>query len=191
LVQGSWFVVRGSWFVVRGSWFKENFMPKLARVAGLCSVLLVTVASGFAAPPAAKPASGSLVIVFKDGHRQSFSLTDIERIEFPSGDVSGTVSMPGPSRGHFVGKWEVGDGNGRTFYISLEESGDAMRSLGHVHGRWTYVNGEAEIRWDDGAQDAIRRVGSNFQKFAFSSGKQFTDVPDNVTGARNTMPKPI
>ena len=166
-------------------------MPNLARVAGLCSVLLVTVASGSAAPPAAKPASGSLVIVFKDGHRQSLNLADIERIEFPGGDLSAAASTPGPSRGHFVGKWEVGDGNGRTFFISLEDGGDAMRSLGHLHGRWTYVNGEAEIRWDDGAQDAIRRVGSNFQKFAFSSGKQFTDVPDNVTSARNTMPKPI
>lgn len=166
-------------------------MPKLARVAGLCSVLLITVASGFAAPPAVKSTSGSLVIVFKDGRRQSFSLADIERIEFPSGEVSGTVTLPSPSRGHFVGNWEVGDGNGRTFYIALEENGDAMRSLGHVHGRWTYVNGEAEIRWDDGAQDAIRKVGSNFQKFAYSSGKRFTDVPDNVTNARNTMPKPI
>jgi hypothetical protein len=99
--------------------------------------------------------------------------------------------MEGPSRGHFIGKWEVGDGSGNTFYISLEENGDAMRSMGHVHGRWTYVNGQAEIRWDDGAKDAIRRVDSRFQKFAYSSGKQFTDEPDNVTGARNTMPKPI
>jgi hypothetical protein len=170
---------------------KESFMPKLARIAALCSTLLLTLPSGFATPPAAKPAPGSLVIIFKDGHRQIYNLADIERIEFTGGDLAGTSTMEGPSRGHFIGKWEVGDGSGNTFYISLEENGDAMRSMGHVHGRWTYINGQAEIRWDDGAKDAIRRVDSRFQKFAYSSGKQFTDEPDNVTGARNTMPKPI
>ncbi|HEY1903145.1 MAG TPA: hypothetical protein VGG56_11965 [Terracidiphilus sp.] len=166
-------------------------MPKIASVAGLCSILLLAPASGSAAPAAAKPASGSLVIVFNDGHRQSYNLADIERIEFPSGDASLSQSTSSPSRGHFLGKWEVGEGNGDTFYITLEESGNAMRSLGDVHGKWTYLHGEAQIRWDDGAQDAIRRVGSHFQKFAYSSGKLFTDVPDNVTNARNTTPKPI
>lgn len=166
-------------------------MRKLASVAGLCSILLLNLPSGFAATPAAKPAPGTLVIVFKDGHRQSYNLADVERVEFPSGDAAG-FSSSGPSRGHFLGKWEVGDGNGNTFSITLEENGDAMRSIGgNVHGRWAYVNGEAQIRWDDGPQDAIRRVGSHFQKFAYGSGKLFTDVPDNVTNARNTTPKPI
>jgi hypothetical protein len=166
-------------------------MRKLASVAGLCSILLLNLPSVFAAPPTAKPAPGTLVIVFKDGHRQSYNLADVERVEFPSGDVSGSLSTSGPSRGHFLGKWEVGDGAGNTFYITLEENGDAMRSMGSVHGKWTYVNGDAQIRWDDGPQDAIRRVGSHFQKFAYGSGKLFTDVPDNVTNARNTTPKPI
>ena len=164
-------------------------MRKLALVAGLCSTVLLSLPSGFAGPTA-KPTSGSLVIVFKDGHRQTYTLADIERVEFPTGDVAESLTT-GPSRGHFLGRWVVGDGNGRTFYIALEESGDAMRSLGDVHGKWTYVNGEAQIRWDDGPQDAIRRVGSHFQKFAYSSGKLFTDVPDNVTNAHNTTPKPI
>jgi hypothetical protein len=53
------------------------------------------------------------------------------------------------------------------------------------------VNGEAEVTWDDGAQDAIRRVGSRFQKFAYEAGKSFTDIPANVTNARNLTPKPI
>jgi len=53
------------------------------------------------------------------------------------------------------------------------------------------VNGEAQITWDDGWQDAIRKVGSRYQKFAYKSGKSFTDVPDNVTSARKTDTHPI
>jgi len=60
-----------------------------------------------------------------------------------------------------------------------------------VHGHWVYMNGEALVTWKDGAQDAIRKVGSKFQKSAYSAGKSFTDIPDNVTDAHNTTPHPI
>jgi len=53
------------------------------------------------------------------------------------------------------------------------------------------VDGEARVTWDDGAQDAIRKVGSKHEKFAYAAGKSFTDVPENVTAARNTTPHPI
>jgi hypothetical protein len=105
--------------------------------------------------------------------------------------LAGSANLSGPSRGHFLGKWEVGDGAGSNFYITLREDGDAMRSMGDVHGKWVYVNGEAQVTWDDGPEDAIRRVGSQYQKFAYKAGKAFTDIPDNVTSARNTTPKPI
>jgi hypothetical protein len=172
---------------------KENLMRKtLSSAAALVTILLLTVSSSFAAPPATtKATSGVVVIVFKDGHKQTFSLADIERVEFPTSDLAASASSSSPSRGHFLGKWEVGDGSGGTFYITLSENGDAMRSMRDVHGKWVYVNGEADVTWDDGAQDAIRKVGSHFQKFAYSSSKLFTDVPDNVTNARNTTPKPI
>lgn len=167
-------------------------MRKIVSAAGLAAMLLLTLHSSFAAPTStSKAAPGSLVIVFKDGHKQVFNLSDIERVEFPAAEATTAPSASGPSRGHYVGKWEVGDGSGNTFYITLREDGDATRSLGDVHGKWMYVNGEAQIRWDDGPQDAIRRVGSRYQKSAYSSGKAFTDVPDNVTNARNTTPKPI
>jgi hypothetical protein len=167
-------------------------MRKTVSAASLAAILLLTVSCSFAAPPAtAKTASGTIVIVFKDGHRQSFSLADIERVEFPTSDLAGSSNPSWPSRGHFLGKWEVGDGSGNNFFITLSEDGDAMRTLGDVHGKWVYVNGEAQVTWDDGAEDAIRRVGSQYQKFAYKAGKSFTDVPDNVTGARNTTPKPI
>lgn len=138
--------------------------------------------------------SGQIVIVFKDGHRQSFNLNDVAQIEFPGGPViadSGPTPPGAPPRGHFFGKWEVGDGAGSTFYITLNEDGSAWRSLHRIHGRWSYVNGEARVRWDDGAQDCIRRIDGQDKKFAYRAGKAFTDEPDNVTDARNTSPKPI
>jgi hypothetical protein len=142
----------------------------------------------------AKYSSSQVVIVFKDGHRQAFNLSDISRIEFPGGSPaadSGPASPGAPPRGHFLGKWEVGDGNGGTFYITLNDDGSAWRSLHRIHGRWVYVNGEARVTWDDGAEDCLRRVDGQDKKFAYSAGKSFTGDPDNVTEARNTSPRPI
>lgn len=171
-------------------------MRTIVRVAGLATLLCLAVSSAFAAaPPAPKSSHGTMVIVFKDGHRQSFNLGEIERVEFPAAPVAAATSAPGnsswPSRAHYLGKWEVGDGSGNNFYITLEENGDAWRSLRHEHGKWSYVNGEAQVVWDDGAQDAIRKAGSRYQKFAYGQGKSFTDSADNVTNARNTSPHPI
>ena len=166
-------------------------MRTLVPAAGLAAFLLFTASSTFAAAPAAKGAPGTMVIVFKDGHRQAINLADIERVEYPAGEVADTFGGSGPSRGRFIGKWEAGDGMGSTFTITLREDGDAMRSIGNVHGHWVYVDGEAHITWDDGAEDAIRRVGSRYQKFAYKAGKSFSDNPDNVTNARNTTQKPI
>lgn len=162
-------------------------MPK--RFFAACAVLaafLVPAAALSHAAPAAKSAPGTLVIVFKDGHRQTFNLSDIDRVEFPGGPASASAPNPqAPPRGRYIGRWKVGDGVGNTFVITLNESGSAQRSLGNVHGHWVYSNGDALITWDDGAQDAIRKVGAHYQKFAYSAGKSFTDQPDNVTDARS------
>jgi hypothetical protein len=168
-------------------------MRSIVGVASVAAMLCLAVSSGFAkTPTATRSGTGVIVIVFKDGHRQSFNLSEIARVEFPSeieSAESGTGN--GPSRGRYLGKWEVGDGSGNNFYITLDENGDAKRSMGDVHGKWIYTEGEARVTWDDGAQDAIRKVGSHFQKFAYASGKKYTDTPDNVTNARNTTPRPI
>jgi hypothetical protein len=167
-------------------------MRKNILVAGLSALLCLSNLNGFAkTPTASKSPDGTIVIVFRDGHRQSFSLAEIDRVEFPNSAVAmgGSTASLLPPR--FIGKWEVGDGNGSNFYITLETTGDAKRSLGNVHGRWVYEGGEARITWDDGAQDAIRRSGSGYQKRAFSEGKSFTDEPDNVTNAQNRTPHPI
>jgi hypothetical protein len=127
-----------------------------------------------------------IVVIFKDGHQQSIPAKDIVRIDF---DPSAGFSTA--TRGHFIGKWEVGEGNGSNFYITLEAGGEARKTLGSSHGTWTVVNGEARISWDDGWHDAIRKVGPKHEKFAFEPGKSFDDPPSNVTAARNTEPKPI
>jgi hypothetical protein len=167
----------------------------MIRFASVGSILVLAALGGFGQSNKSKGGAGEIVIVFKDGHRQSFNLADIARVEFPGSGVAATDAGPTPAgappRGHFLGKWEVGDGNGSNFFITLNENGDAYRSLGNVHGKWAYVNGEARVTWNDGAQDVIRRVGGRDRKAAYSEGKSFTDEPDNVTDARNTSPRPI
>ena len=176
--------------------------------------LLLAAAAGAFANIGTVPANdrGSIVIVFKDGHRQSLLVADIARIEFrtpvmivfksgreqnvPATDIAriefesaGSASLP--SRSHFVGKWEVGDGAGSNFYITLDADGEAQKSLGASHGTWTVVEGEARISWDDGWHDGIRKVGAKHEKFAYEPGKSFDDKPTNITAARNTQPSPI
>jgi hypothetical protein len=168
-------------------------MRKFVSLVSMTAMLCLAIPSGFAKTPPKAPAT--IVIVFKDGHRQSFNLSDVARVEFPSisdaAAETGAVNTILPSRGRFLGKWEVGDGSGSNFFITLHDDGDARRSLGDVHGKWAYVDGEARVTWDDGAQDAIRKVGTKFQKYAYAAGKSFSDSPDNVTNARNTSPRPI
>src|SRR5580692_11077137 len=144
-------------------------MRKFVSVAGLATLLCLAVPSGFAgAPSASKGGPATIVIIFKDGHRQSFNLSDISRVEFPGAAdaVAGAGSTGSALPRHMLGKWEVGDGSDRNFFITLYENGDAKRSLGDVHGKWVYTDGEAQVTWDDGAQDAIRKVGSGFEKRA-------------------------
>ena len=127
-----------------------------------------------------------VTIVFKDGHQQSIPSAELARIEFES---ASTDSTPGTK--HFIGKWQVGEGNGSTFYITLEAGGQAKKSIGPSHGTWTVLNGEARISWDDGWHDKIRKVGAKHEKLAYEPGKTFDDKPSNVTAARNTQTQPI
>lgn len=160
----------------------------------LAGVLVGSPIYGLAQVKSRAIGSGQLVVVFKDGHRQSFNMTDISRIEFPGAGTAmdaGPIPPGAPPRGHFLGNWEVGDGSGGTFTIRLNDDGSAWRSLHRVHGHWAYVNGEARVTWDDGAQDCIRRVGGEDKKFAYRAGKLFTDEPDNVAAAKNKNRGPV
>ncbi len=125
-------------------------------------------------------------VVYKDGHRERLR-ADIDHIEFSESAAS--VAIPG--RNHYIGKWEVGDGSGNNFFITLDADGSAKKSIGPAHGTWTLVDGEARVNWDDGWHDIIRKRGSRHEKVGIEPGKSFEDPPANVTEARNTEPKPI
>jgi hypothetical protein len=186
-------------------------MRGLIRLVGTSGILLLALA-GTLANAAPADDHSSIVIVFKDGHRQSFALAEIGRLDFKAPSVivykdghqekisaadiariefETAVSATTPSRAHFVGKWEVGDGNGSHFFITLDADGNASKTLGVTHGTWTLVDGEARVSWDDGWKDVIRKVGARYEKLAHEPGKSYDDSPNNVTAARNTQPKPI
>ncbi|MGA3164733.1 MAG: hypothetical protein ABSF14_01300 [Terriglobia bacterium] len=151
-----------------------RFLTKTGWVLGI----LVFVAP-LAAPKAATEVEpGSIVIVFRDGRQQSFRLADIARIEFSS--PAGKASA---GQARFLGEWKVGDGAGGKFLITLKPDGVARKSLGSVGGTWTVVNGEAQIAWDDGWHDVIRKAGSKYEKAAYSPGSSLSGQPDNVAEA--------
>jgi hypothetical protein len=139
------------------------------------------------AAPAPPSDRNAIVIVFKDGRQQTFSMADIERIEFKT-PTSNSAVIRGST---FLGKWKVGDGALGTFFITLEHDGSASKTLGASHGTWTVVDNEARISWDDGWHDAIRKTGNKYEKRAFEPGKSFTDPPSNVTDAKRTEAQPI
>jgi hypothetical protein len=191
---------------------EENDMHIPVRAFWITAVLVLASACAAAAADDHHPAErGQLVVVFKDGHRQTFEPVDIQRIDFKApGEIVfkdgrksistaevariefvTAPSVSGPGHNHFVGKWQVGDGNGRNFYITLEDSGEARKTIGSPHGTWTLVNGEARIAWEDGWHDVIRKVGARHEKVAFEPGKTFDDPPSNVASAKNTEVKPI
>jgi hypothetical protein len=188
-------------------------MRNAVKAVWILPLLMIAATSSIAtAAPAPADDHGPIAIVFKDGHRQTLEMADILRIEFkgpvvivfkdghqqtfPAADIAridfeGNAAASAPSRNHFVGKWEAGDGNGGTFYITLDADGEASKSLGASHGTWILVDGEARITWDDGWHDAIRKVGAKHEKLAYKPGRSFDETPSNVTPARNTEPRPI
>lgn len=154
-------------------------MPNSVRNLGLAAMLIVISYAGHAQRSESSAIGPkSLVITFKDGHQQTFLMSDIARVQY----VGAADAILGPD--YFAGKWEVGDGNGGTFRILLESNGEASKTLGASHGIWTVEGNEARISWDDGWHDLIRKVGMKHEKFAFAPDTNLSDKPNNVTAAR-------
>jgi hypothetical protein len=164
-------------------------MHRVTKPISVIAALLLAASSSYARPaPQPQEDAGSIVITFKDGRQQSYSLADISRIEF---NTLAADSATAKGRNRFLGRWKVGNGMGGSFYITLKANGEASKTIGASHGTWTVVNGEARISWDDGWHDAIRKVGRKYEKAAFKPGTSFNDAPSNVTEAENTQPKPL
>lgn len=140
---------------------------------------------------AAADDKNSVVITFKDGHQQSYPLSEVSRIQFKTPSKTTSVALPisaAGSAGHFLGRWRCGDGAGHNFIITLDREGHATKSIGSARGTWVVENGEAHVSWDDGWHDAIRKVGNNYEKVAFGPGKTFSDDPDNTADAKSLDP---
>src|SRR5882757_7755201 len=84
--------------------------------------------------------NNSVVITFKDGHKQTFPLSEVTRIQLKTPKETTNVPLPltslTASVGHFLGRWRAGDGTGRTFIITLKRDGSATKSIGATHGTW-------------------------------------------------------
>ncbi len=160
-------------------------MRSLTRILWVLGVIILAAP---AAAPKDKPAKpdgqGSIVITFKDGRQQTFRLAEIARIEFST--PASSPLPPGSAR--FLGDWKVGDGVGGTFTISLKVDGQATKSMGNSSGAWKVVGGEAQVSWDDGWHDVIRKVGNKYQKAAYEPGRSLSEEPSNVADAVYTEP---
>jgi hypothetical protein len=130
--------------------------------------------------------SSAIVIILKDGQQRSFPMSEVERIEFATPSTHASAGQ-----GRFLGKWRVGDGMGGHFYITLERDGMARKTMASPHGRWEVVDGEAQVTWEDGWRDAIRKAGSRYEKAAYSPGTTFADQPNHVASAESVDRNPI
>lgn len=185
-------------------------MRGFIRIVAVSGILLFCVLIALAGAAPAED-HDAFVIVFKDGHRQSLATAEVDHIDITPGaiiykngrreKIKGEIdriefadaahALIAPGRAHYLGKWEVDDGAGKRFFITLEANGDARKSTGSPHGTWSLVDGEARIHWEDGWSDVIAKVGARHEKRAYEPGRSFDDSPSNVTYARNTEPKPI
>src|SRR5271170_1773578 len=115
-------------------------------VKALCTFVIIMVVAANGLASAGSPtthATGSIAIVFKDGHRQNLEFADIARIDFKTPmpmtivfkdgrqqniaaadivriDFEAATVASVAGRAHFAGKWKVGEGNGSNFYITLD-----------------------------------------------------------------------
>ena len=162
-------------------------MFRLSRFLSGGLVLAAVLFGGVIPALWSQESAGSMVIVFKDGHRQSIPVAQIARIEF---EHAGATVAVGRSR--FTGEWKVGVGGGvsGTFVITLKSDGKAHKDIGGGgDGTWAIVNGEARIAWEDGWHDVIRKQGGKFQKAAYAPGKSVDDAsPDSVASAEYQEP---
>ena len=131
--------------------------------------------------------NSTMVIILKDGQRRSFPMSEVERIEFTTPALQSSTA----GQGRFLGKWKVGNGIGGYFFITLERNGVAWKTLNAPHGTWAVVDGEAQITWEDGWRDAIRKVGDKYQKVAYSPGTTFSDPPNHTASAESVDRAPL
>jgi hypothetical protein len=181
------------------------------RYASVAAILFL---AGTLSAVAQTKATNSVTVVYRDKHQQTYTSAEVSRIDLrnevlvvnrggreeqiPLSKVARIEMNEGPSdiansRSHFIGKWEVGGANGTAGYfnITLDRDGKARKTINHAKGTWTFVNGEAQIAWEDGWHDVIAQVGNKYEKRAYEPGKPLTDTPSSVSTAKRANDQSI
>lgn len=156
-------------------------MCRVSRIPAGVAVLALTLTAGGAFMLRAEEPEGSIVIILKDGGRQSFRLSDVARIEFER-----TKPTASADNVRFAGRWKVGVGGGMpgTFDIILRPDGTAHKTIDSGgDGTWVVVDNEARVTWKDGWHDVIRKHGNKYQKVAYSPGASLDTPSTNVATA--------
>lgn len=183
---------------------------RASRFGFIAAALLLVFASSAVAE---NKDSSALTIVYKDHHERTVTAAEVSRIDLrnqtlvlnhggseeriPLAEVA-SIEVHGASetamtRSSYIGKWEVGMGGGAagTFRITLDRDGQAHKTVGSHHGRWTFVNGEARIEWDDGWHDVIAKVEGHYEKRAYEPGKSYSEPTTNIAEARRANDQSI
>jgi len=84
--------------------------------------------------PDARTGRVSILIVFRDGHQESFVMSEIARIEFTDAGAFARGARLFSSENGRQATAVVG-----ISFIKLEPNGEASRSIGTGHGIWTVV----------------------------------------------------
>jgi hypothetical protein len=156
-------------------------------VASVLGALAAASPSVAQSTPSSEDQRNSVVLVFKDGHRKSFLMSEVARIEFPTSPAITSIA----GQGRFLGEWKVGDCAGGYFKITLDREGIARKDLGAPHGTWLVVDGEARITWEDGNRDTIRRAGDTYEKAWYAPDRSYAEDASCTASAVSTDRKPI
>ncbi len=163
-------------------------MRNVVIIVSILGVSLVAAPrSSSQSTPPSQGQRNSLVVVFKDGHHQSFAMSEVARIEFQTSPTMASNA----GQDHFLGEWKVGDCRGGSFYITLKRDGAAKKTYGSPNGNWMMVDGEARISWEDGWRDTILKTGNRYEKAAFAPERSYAEGPSCTASAEGTKHDPI
>ncbi len=85
----------------------------------------------------------------------------------------------------YFGVWDVTDGAGKHFQITLDPKGAATSTYkGGEKGMWTIHGDKLQINWSNSWRDFIRAVSNDrYQKVAYAPGASLDGKPTNISRA--------
>ena len=92
-----------------------------------------------------------------------------------------------PNRSEFIGFWEVRKEKDAPIYYFLRRGGNATRAepvrrgTDLIQGSWNLVGNEAQLVWDDGSSEVIRKTPTGFIFESFLGGHVLSGTRDSST----------